>query len=306
MPSDLPVVLEQSAHADGRRWLAGLPALLDAAVGRWDLELGAPFRSGSAAWAAPVTRRTDGLDAVLKVTLPHREACFEGAGLRVWDGDGAVRLVAEHAATFTLLIERCRPGDQLNNDPASAEARLGAASQLLRRLWARPVPVGAPFETVGDVCREWATVVRQRMTEFRPGLDPALVETGAALLETLPASATRRVLVHGDFNPTNVLRSEREPWLAIDPKPMVGDPCYDVSPLVAQTDEPSDGQPRRDVLRRHFEHVASVVGEPAERMSAWATARSVEAALWCVSLGRLDDAHDTMVWARAFADLAEL
>jgi streptomycin 6-kinase len=305
VPMDLPVVEEQSRHADGRRWLAQLPSLLDVAVHRWDLDLGDPFRSGSAAWAAPVVRRSDGLDAVLKVTLPHREARHEGAGLRHWDGDGAVTLIDEDEETFTLLIERCRPGDQINDDPASTEDRLASAAEVLKRLWARPVGSAAPFETVADVCREWATGVRQRMADLGPPLDPALVELGATLLETLPPTANRSVLVHGDFNPTNILSAEREPWLAIDPKPMIGDPCYDVVPLVAQLGEPSDGRPRPDALRRHFALVSEIVDESPERMCAWAAARSVEAALWYVSLERLDEARDTMLWARAFADLSQ-
>ena len=72
------------------------------------------------------------------------------------------------------------------------------------------------------------------MDEFRPALDAGLVETGARLLEELPATATRCLVIHGDFNPTNILRAEREPWLAIDAKPMLGDPGYDLAPLVIQ------------------------------------------------------------------------
>lgn len=222
---DLPVVLEQSSHAEGRRWLDELPTLLDAAITNWDLELGTPFASGSAAWAAPVVRRSDGVDAVLKVTMPHREARYEGEGLRLWNGEGTVKLLAEDRSSFTLLIERCRPGLQMKDDPAPVDDRLVAAAQVLRRLWARPVPDSAPFETIEGV---------------------------------------------------------------------------------AQIDAPADGQPRRDVLRRRFELVSSIVDEPADRMSAWATARSVEASLWYVSLDRIDEARESLIWAKAFADVAGL
>ena len=171
--------MAQRRTAQGRGWLLKLPELLDAAVERWDLDLGESFRMGSAAWVAPVRRRDEGYECVLKITLPHREARFEGAGLRAWDGDGAVRLLGEDACDYALLVERCWPGTQLQDDPSPKDDRLVVAGDLLTRLWRRPVPEASPFETVEAVCHEWALLVRQRMEEFRPAFDAGLVETGA-------------------------------------------------------------------------------------------------------------------------------
>lgn len=303
IPDDLPVVREQRTHEEGRVWLARLPGLLAAAAERWDLELGPPFRAGSAAWAGPARRRSDGTECVLKLTLPHREARFEGDGLLRWDGDGAVRLLAQEPEEYALVVERCRPGTDLHRDPAPTEDRLVVGAELLRRLWSAPVPDGrdgAPFERVADVCAEWAGLVRARMAGLRPAIDPGLVELGASLLESLPATATRSVLVHGDFNPTNILRAERDPWLAIDAKPMVGDPGYDPWPLVGQVGEPiPDAR-----LGPHFAIVADVVGEPVERLLAWAVARTVESALWNASRG--NDPSDEMRLAGVLARLAGL
>jgi streptomycin 6-kinase len=304
IPPNLPVVLDQATRPPGQRWLPTLPRLIDAAVERWGLELGPPFFGGSAAWVAPARRRSDGLEGVLKVTLPHREARYEGAGLRLWDGAGSVRLYAEDEDDFALFIERCRPGTTLQEGAEPVAERLSVSAGLLRRLWAQAVPDDAPFETVEDVCGEWAALLRRRMDEHRPNLDVGLVETGADLLERLPATASRQVLVHGDFNPTNVLRAERERWLAIDAKPMVGDPGYDVLPLVTQVEptEATDG----DRLRRNFGLVASIVEEPVERLLAWGVARMVESSLWHVSLDEPEQAADNLRWARTLADLAGL
>lgn len=91
-------------------------------------------RWGARLLAGPVVR-DDGSEAVLKVTLPHREARYEGEGLRTWAGNGAVCIYEEDVATYSLLIERCHPGSDLMSDPAGAEDRLLAASRLLARLW---------------------------------------------------------------------------------------------------------------------------------------------------------------------------
>lgn len=306
IPDELPVVVEQRSTPQGRSWLPKLPALLDAAVERWELELGEPFRNGSAAWVAPARRRGDGSACVLKITLPHREAKYEGAGPRVWNGAGAVRLLEENADDFALVVERCRPGTQLRDDRMPTKERLITAAELLARLWRQPAPDGSPFETVEAVCGEWAVLVRQRMDELRPDLDPGLVEVGARLLDELPATATRSVLIHGDFNPTNILRAEREPWLAIDAKPMIGDPGYDPAPLVVQARSDAGDAPDENQLRHDFELFAAVVGEPVDRLLAWATAREVESALCNVFHDHPTTAKTNMVWARAFAGLSGL
>lgn len=137
--------------------MSALPSLLDAAIDRWDLDLGEPFRNGSAAWVAPVIRRMDGTEAVLKITLPHREARHEGEGLRVWNGEGSVGLLEEDADDYILLLERCRPGSQLRVDSSPAEELLviGASSStdsggppclrtVRSRPWTKSVGSGQP------------------------------------------------------------------------------------------------------------------------------------------------------------------
>jgi hypothetical protein len=78
-------------------------------------------------------------------------------------------------------------------------------------------------------------LVRERMTQYRPLVDAGIVEPGAQLLEQRPLEASARtVVLHGDFNPANVLSAERAAWLAIDAKPMVGDAAYDPVPMIRQ------------------------------------------------------------------------
>lgn len=278
-------------------WRERLPSVVAAAASEWDLQVGEPFTVGQAGWAAPATL-ADGTEAVLKVSLPHREARGEAAALRLWDGQGAVRLLRHDAERWALLLERCRPGTRLVDAGLAPDEALTVAGRSLVRLWSIP-PTGAAaaaFETVADVCAEWAGLVRRRMEELRPPFDPGLVALGASLLEDLPRTATGEVVVHGDFNPGNLLAAEREPWLAIDPKPMVGDPGYDAAPMVEQIAWPGRS------LRDRFAFFAGFVGEPVERLLAWSVARNVESALWEVSVGRTGDAVDQLAVARRAAD----
>jgi len=263
---------------DGDRWLSALPDLVRECEQRWDIRSGEPFEGGQASWSAPATR-ADGTDAVVKLSFPHREARAEGTGLRLWNGDGAVLLFDEDRNQYALLIERCRPGTKLLDADLPVDDALTTGAELLGRLWRQP-PDAAGYELVADVGAEWAVSVRERMERLRPPFDPGLVELGASLLESLPESATRSVVVHGDFNPGNVLAATREPWLAIDCKPMVGDPAYDSSQFLLQVDPPFQCAEPEAVLTQRFGMFAALVDEDPRRLFAWAVAREVESVMW--------------------------
>lgn len=279
-------------------WRASVPRLLARAVERWDLRPGEPYVGGSVSHVVPV-RLPDGGDAVLKLSLPHREAEHEAAALAWWDGAGAVRLLAaDPDDPFVLLLERCTPGTRLvERDDLPAEERLRTVGGLLTRLWATSVPSAAPFESVADVTAEWAALAETRMRELAPPFDPGLVRRGTDLLRTLPRDAARSVVVHGDANPGNVLAAVREPWLVIDPKPMVGDPAYDLCPVLVQVDDPFRAADPQPAVRHRVAVLAGATGEPADRIAAWCTARLVESALWSVSRGALDDGLGAMARA---------
>lgn len=299
-PETLAIYDGLSKTADGRAWLAALPNLVRDISKEWEIELAEPFHGGSAAWVAPATTK-DGTPAVLKISWPHREAREEGTGLALWNGNGACRIYREDRDRYALLLERCIPGIPLSAVDRSAEERLLIAAQVLNQLWIPAPETG--FERVADVTAEWATTARERMGKFQPPFDKTLVATGIQLLESLPATATRSVLVHGDFNPGNILSANRLPWLAIDAKPMIGDPGYDPCPLLLQIDPPLDYSDPKPILRSRFGLFADVVGEPADRLLQWSLAREVEAALWYVSRSELDDGIHTMHSAAIIASL---
>lgn len=299
-PDTLPIYAGLPRSAGGQEWLDALPGMVESLATRWSLELGEPFHGGSASWVAPVIR-FDGTQAVLKISWPHREAREEATALRLWDGDGACRLLQEDRDAYALLIERCLPGVPLKDLDAPADERLLAAAAVLAKLWSAAEAPG--FEAVADVTAEWADIATERMDRLAPPYDPGLVRHGVELLRSLPRTATRSVIVHGDFNPGNLLSSDRAGWLAIDAKPMVGDPGYDPLPLLMQVDPPFQCEDPRRVLRHRYGLFAEAVGEPVERLLAWSVAREVESALWYASRDEVAEGATAMSDAATLAEL---
>jgi streptomycin 6-kinase len=305
----LPVVAEMGRHASGRAWLARLPTLIEELRVAWGLRLGAPFHGGSCSWVAPARREGEpgGGQLVLKVTWPHREAAGEAEALRLWDGRGAVRVVAHDAARTALLLERCVPGTELwSAQGLSPQEQLTCGAEVLRELASAAVPGHRTLERLGNVTAEWAELLEERAARLLPpGADAGVCALGARLLRDLPVTAAREVVVHGDANPGNFLAAGRRPWLAIDAKPMVGDPDYDPWPLIGQIGEPFAAPDPRAVLRERFALVAGLTGGDASRAAAWAAAREAESALWSAEHGAAPPAvAEELRRARVLAELA--
>ena len=310
-------------HPLGPAWLAALPDLRERLAARWGLVVGAPFTAGVAAWTAPARTR-EGVDVVLKISLPHDEARGEADALRYWAGHGAVALLAHAPDDWALLLERCRPGTALAEEPAPDDARLRSGAHVLAALLgasgtdraggpvagpaagARSTSVPAAIRPMGPACASGADVLVRtadaaaRRPEAGLRVDRGQVGAAAALLRGLPAAGPGGVVVHGDLNPGNVLRTRGapgsgRPWLAIDPKPLVGDPAYDPWPLVSQVGAPFDAADPATALRARTELVAGEAGLDPGRVLAWSFARSVQSAYWFVAESR---------WAPAAAELA--
>ncbi|HEY2551527.1 MAG TPA: aminoglycoside phosphotransferase family protein [Streptosporangiaceae bacterium] len=265
----LPRNLVDPAGRDGwTAWLAAtLPAAVAHAAEQWSITIGAPFQpGGQTAWVAPV-RHESGADLVLKVMWPHPEGAHEADGLRAWAGHGAVLLrdALALAGAVALLMERCVPGFPLSRRPEPEQDVIIA--ELLRRLWIRPA--GAhPFQSLQAMCEQWADRFEQQTA---PGLDPGLARAGIALLRELPASAGHQVLLCTDLHAGNVLAATRQPWLAIDPKPYVGDPAYDVLQHMLNCSDRLTADPQA-LARR----MAGLLDLDPARVLLWLFARCVQ------------------------------
>ncbi len=125
----------------------------------------------------------------------------------------------------------------------------------------------------------------------------SMLERTPAVLERIPdpearglvadcAAAVREVadepgdrLLHWDLHDENVLAADRAPWLAIDPKPLAGDPGFDLWPALANNFDPGD------VLWR-FDAMTEVLGLDRARARAWTYGRVLQNCLWETEEGR--------------------
>ncbi|WP_369145599.1 aminoglycoside phosphotransferase family protein [Streptomyces sp. R44] len=256
----------------GLEFVDGLPGLAEGFLGRWGLRVTGRSMHGVASLVVPVERVADGARAALKMQLLDDESEGEPVGLRVWDGAGVVRLLDHDAATGTMLLERLDEARPLSSVADTREA-LGIVADLLARLVAVPAPDG--LRTLGDIAAGMLADVPGAVA--RLGADDAAVlrDCAAAVRDVAGEPGDR--LLHWDLHFGNVLAAEREPWLAIDPKPLAGDPGFDLLPALMDRFDP-------DEALWGFDLLAEVVGDP-RRAVAWTLGRVLQNGLWDVEDG---------------------
>ncbi len=278
VPPEFAAGIVEDNGSEGRAWIERLPQLVAEACQRWSVSVSGPSMHGVAGLVVPV-RASDGTESVLKVSWPHEEAAPESAALRCWNGRGAVQLLADDAATWTLLLERLDPTRTLESLPDVDEA-VSLAAGLLERLH-----VAAPGDVpaVAELARRWTIELPEEWERFGRPCERRLVDQAVATCTVLGADDSRNRLLHGDFHYANVLAGEREPWLAIDPKPLVGDPAFDVAPLFRNRWE--DLTATGDLpaaIRRRFDQIVDIAALDPGRTRSWTITRAVANILWAI------------------------
>jgi streptomycin 6-kinase len=250
---------------EGRDWLRQLPNIIDTCVQRWALRLDRPYQQSNVSLVFPATM-ADGSSVVLKLQFPHSDCAHEAEALRRWSGNGAVQLLDGNATLNALLLERCEPGEHLST--VKPDFALDVLTELLPRLW---VDAGTPFVTLRETAAKWAKDLPVSWERAGRPFEVALLDAALSALAVLPDSQGRQVLVHQDLHGDNVLRATREPWLAIDPKPLVGEREFSLAPIVRSYEF---GHSRERVIKR-LDKLTSDLRLDRERARLWSMAQTL-------------------------------
>jgi streptomycin 6-kinase len=276
----IPPRLIESHGEDQAEWLAALPELAGEYVARWDLTVdGAPL-NGMASLILPVVRR-DGARAMLKLQPVNDESESEALALKTWNADHVVEVFEDDPSTSTILLERLEPRT-LNAVPDHTEATRILAD-LLTKLMVVPAPPG--IRRLADIAAQMVQDAPALIPRLRDPVEQRLARQCAdQVRELLPEAGDR--LLHWDLHYDNVMAAQRRPWLVIDPKPLAGDPGFEVMPvlwnrwddLVATGDLPR-------AIRDRFDLMLDVTGIDRDRALGWTAGRILQNVLWDTESG---------------------
>jgi streptomycin 6-kinase len=273
IPKHLLKTVSSEFGEAGVEWSRNLQGMLRELCQTLHVSLDSPFPSLSFNYVAPGIR-SDGLEVVLKVGVPTREVEAEIAALRLWAGNGGVALIEAIPEKGALLLERLRPGTPLAALD-DEDLSVGVAADVMRQLW-RPPPDGHSFPTVSDWGRDFH-LLRGRFGGTTGPFPAYLIERAESIFEELGATMGPTLVLHGDLHPLNICRAGRQPWLAIDPKGVVGEAEYEVGAFLRN---PVRRAHPEKVLRRRVEAFVERLGLDHGRVVLWNFAQAVLSAWW--------------------------
>jgi len=272
------VIAFSDRGVDWAAFVDRLPRLVRELCSEWQLEADGPAMHGYTALVLPVIGPAG--PAVLKIGFPHDESEHEHLVLQHWQGRGAVRLMRADPHRGALLLERLEPRDL--TDSWDIEACKVVAS-LYPQLHVPALPQLRTLTSYIDRRTE-------RLAEM-PASAPVprrLVQHAVSLGRDFATDlGTDGTVIHGDLHYANVLASSRPDgaeWLAIDPKPVSGDPHYEIAPLLWNrwhelTNSPG-GQSVRDGIRSRFLTTVDAAGLDQDRARDWVIVRMLHNAMF--------------------------
>jgi len=299
VPPDLASRYARSSA--GRDWLGSLPRLLAERLEQWHLEVdlapGCFPWSGHGGLVVPV-RQDDGSPAALKIAFPHDEAKVERHALALWDGRGAVLLLASDSGSCAMLLERLDAGRSLADLPLDEAAQVWGG--LVRQLGLVPDhrPEWQEFTHIAARAEQWSDDLPADWEQMGRPFPRWLLEAALEVCQTRGAVGRRSgrdLLVHTDLHFLNILarpgtaEAAAAGYAAIDPQPMIGEPEFAVAPLLWNRlgDLPA-ARPAPALLGRCHDF-STAAGLDPDAAREWGIAREVENALWYAGKGHRGD-----------------
>jgi len=292
LPAEFTSNIQNTFGERGDAFLRALPESIAAASPRWGLTDVQPAFNLSYNFVALAKR--DGEQVVLKMGVPNPELKSEIAVLRLFNGEGACRLIDYEEEKYWMLLERLQPGAMLSTLEDDEEAT-NIAAEVMQKIW-RPAPKDTVFIRLAD----WFDGLKSLRAMFDGGTGPLsenLVDRVERSVKDFFIENHKPVLMHGDFHHFNVLSSERG-WLVIDPKGVIGPACYELGPfLINPWGDLLSEKDYRGITRRRIDILHERLGFERERIHEWGLAHAVLSAWWGI--------EDNTGWeyALAFAEM---
>jgi streptomycin 6-kinase len=278
IPEEFAAGIVTEGGEAGRAWLRRLPELVEELCGRWHLTIdGAPMH-GYLGLVVPVKRGNE--RAALKVSWIDPSTDQEIAALAAWNGRGAVRLLEADSGQRAMLLEWLDSGRSLADLAIQDAAPI--AGQLLCRLAVAP-PDGLPLQR--DLAQKIAETLIERWDRLNRPIPRTLVDIAHDLATQL-GSSPRSLMVNWDLHYSNVLAGERESWLTIDPKIVVGDPEFGLAQLVWTRLEDME---RAGGLSHYFQLLVDHASLDRQLARSWTLVRCVDYWLWALGAGLTQD-----------------
>lgn len=265
-----------SYGAVGKKWLENIPQIIKKYEQIWQIKVLSSYNL-TYNYVAPVVCQ-DGSRAVIKIGIPQdKEFRTEIEALSVFKGAGSVRLLREDRINGVILLEEINPGLPLS----SLEDDEGATrilAKVMKKLW-KPLVKNHRFIIISD----WTRALYEYPKKFKiyQPIPLYLVDKAIKLFKELIDTSTEPVLTHGDLHYDNVLSSNRDEWLAIDPKGIAAERAYETAAMIRNPYKKISAMKNiEDLLKRRILILAEELNFDPKRIHQWCLAQTILSGVW--------------------------
>ena len=273
---------------DGENWLKQIPEIIKKYENRWALQVLPPFNLTYNYVAAAV--RKDRSKVVLKIGFPQdKEFQTEISALLLFNGDASTKLIEVDQKHSVMLLEQVDPGIPLSTMQNDEKATRILAS-VMKRLW-KPLPQNHTFITI----KEWASSLFQYPVRFKKNKNPPipfdLVNKAILLCKELITTSAPPVLTHADLHHDNVLSSDRDEWLSIDPKGIAAEPAYETAAMIRNPYKKLRDMPDlNELLIDRIKILSEELRIDPKRIHKWCFVQTVLSGVWTIDSSK-DKSH---------------
>lgn len=276
-PNDFKDRIINTHGTTGSAWLVNLTHFIRYAEQAYNLSNIQPLPNLSFNYTTSATQ-SDGKTIIVKFCMPGPEADNEIDALNFMRGEGIIKLINYDRNQGILLLEECFPGKTLANVVSEREATRIAANVIINIQ--KSISDELKFPSTLDWFRRLESDIK-----CPPGFDSKNIEKAKRIAVELHNQAKKTVLLHGDLHHFNMLSAQRKPWLAIDPKGVVGPPEYECGAFLRNPIPQIATMPNlKKIMADRIDIFAEVLGFDRQTIIGWGYSQAILAGVWCIDM----------------------
>lgn len=260
----------------GKAWLKALPELSQQLCEKRGLRFVKPMPGLTYNFLGLVENVQSGETAILKIAPTGQNLAIEAKWLQSFK-QGVAKVYWYDEPHCAFLMEHLVPGKALKSmvgvDDVNATRII---CQIIRDLQAEQ-------QAVTDTTFKHLSEHIKNLDVLQGKIDTKLLSKAQGLFTDLTSDRRYDVLLHGDLHHDNILSSDTV-WKAIDPHGYVGDPVFEVGPMIYNpggNDFPQDKKPAQ-IIDRRLQILAEELPFDAKRIQAWAFCMTILSIAWTV------------------------
>ena len=258
----------------GKTWLKDLPIHIERICIQWNVQFVKPIPDLSYNFVG-IVKIHSGVDAILKMAPVKEHIASEAHWLHCFTS-GVATLYEYNELENAILMEQLKPGQSLKS--LVKEGKDDDATRIICR-------------TIKNIqSHQIESFAFKHLSEMAYGfdllighIDERLISKAKTLFHEHTNDRKNDVVLHGDLHHDNIL-SSGDDWKAIDPHGYVGDPVFEVGPMIYN---PLDGSFPKDkslseIVKRRIAILQEELPFDPQRIKDWTFCMALLSAAWTI------------------------